>query len=65
MILYIEVECCFRLNPCFKAGIKSEIVFILPYCSAYLQTLSSPEEHALVVIGIVDTLTGSDNDGAK
>jgi hypothetical protein len=65
VVFRIKAECGFRLNPCLEAGIKGEVFLTLPYCSVYLQTQSSLEEHTLVVIGNVSTLAGSDNIGAK
>jgi hypothetical protein len=61
----IEKECHFCLDYCLRASVKGEAILTLAYGSAYLWTQSHPEEHALVVIGDVSTLAGSDNIGAE
>ncbi len=65
IVLLVEAECRFCLDPCLKESIEVEVILTLAYSSAYLGTQSGPEEHALVVIDDVSILAGSNNIGAK
>ncbi len=65
VVLRVEAECHFHLNPCLKASVKGEVIFAIAYGSVYLRMQSSLEEHVLVVTCDVNTLAGRDNIGAE
>jgi hypothetical protein len=63
VILRIEPECCFCLDPWLETDIKGVVIPALVPGKTYLQTQSGLEEHAPVKIGYVSTLACSDNIG--
>jgi hypothetical protein len=65
VIFCVKAGCSICFDSCHKAGVKGEIVFTLPYRSAYLQTQSGPGELALVRVLNVSTLASSDDIGTE
>ncbi len=65
VVICVKAECCLRLNPGLKAGVKGEGILALLHHSTYFRMQCGLEEHAHVVVNNVITLAGSDNVGTK